>query len=88
MEAHIEELYKEATRFDEGTVIDEGDYAPAKREQMRLYDLLTGTFGQSVLPLLDAYTDTLFDEMECEARHYFREGYLAAQREAGLSPTP
>lgn len=88
MEANIEALYKKALRFDEGTVIDEGDYDCVKGEQLRLYDRLLATFGKGVLPPLDAYTGTLFDEMECEARHYFREGYLAARREAGLAPIP
>lgn len=88
MEANIEALYKKALRFDEGTVIGEGDYDCVKGEQLRLYDRLLATFGKGVLPPLDAYTGTLFDEMECEARHYFREGYLAARREAGLAPIP
>lgn len=88
MEQHIEALYKKALRFDEGTVIDEGAYDRVKGEQLRLYDLLLKAYGRGVLPPLDAYTGTLFDEMECEARHYFREGYLAARREAGLAPIP
>lgn len=84
MEPHIQMLYEKAPRFDEGTVVLEGPYRTAKQEQMRIFDLLAETFGPVAVTLLDEYTSTFYEEMECEAQHFFQEGYLAAKREAAV----
>ena len=38
-------------------------------------------FDEGVTALLEEYTAALYEEMECEAKHYFQEGYRAAQKE-------
>lgn len=81
MNEQLENLYKNALRFDEGEVFQGEAYHDAKRRQLHLYDLLVATFGSQIEALLNDYTDTLFEEMECEAQHYFQEGYRAAQQE-------
>lgn len=81
MDKHIAELYEKAPRFDEGELLGSEEYRQVKLQQEHLRDLLMGTFGRSILPLLDDYTGTLFDEMECEAKHYFQEGYRAGRRD-------
>lgn len=88
MEQHIEKLYEAAPRFDEGIVVHEEPYRSAKREQIRLFDQMADTFGPVIVTLLDDYTDTFYEEMECEAQHFFREGYLAAKRETALPFIP
>lgn len=82
MESKIKTLYQLATRFDEGEIFQGAGYNKIKREQIRLYDLLVATFGPKVVPMLDDYTDTLFDQMELEAQHFFQEGYRAACKES------
>ncbi len=77
MEEQIARLYKSARRFDEGEIVQGAEYRDAKRRQLHLYDLLVATFGRQIEALLEDYTDTFFDEMECEAQHYFQEGYRA-----------
>lgn len=80
MDKQIAKLYESALRFDEGDLAGSEEYRQAKRQQDHIRDLLIGIFGASILPLLDDYTGALFDEMECEAKHYFQEGYWAAKR--------
>lgn len=75
----IAALYDQAPRFDEGELFSSPFYCKTKGEQLRLHDLLEATFGHGVVPLLEEYTATLFDEMECEAQHFFQEGYRAAK---------
>lgn len=80
MDKEIAKLYQSALRFDEGDLAGSEEYRQAKRQQDHIRDLLMGTFGDRILPLLEDYTDALFDEMECEAKHYFQEGYRAAKQ--------
>lgn len=75
----IAALYEQAPRLDEGEIFLSPLYDKAKGAQLRFYDLLVATFGQGVTALLDEYTGALFEEMECEAQHFFQEGYRAAK---------
>lgn len=79
MDKQIAKLYENAPRFDEGQIFQQDEYHEMKRRQSHIYDLLVATFGEGVIALLDDYTDTLFEEMEFEARHFFQEGYRMAQ---------
>lgn len=88
MEPHIETLYEQAPRFDEGTIVLGEAYRSAKGEQLRLFDQMADAFGPMIVTLLNDYADTFYTEMECEAQHFFREGYLAAKREAALPFIP
>lgn len=91
MEKHIEALYGQAPRLDEGPVALEPLYSSALKEQLRISELIADIYGPAVIPLLNQYTVALCDEMECEAQHFFREGYLAAKRESTtplITPAP
>lgn len=81
MEDHVAALYALARRFDEGPIHGSDDYRKAKKRQFELYDLMVSTYGESIAALLNDYTDGLYEEMECEAQHYFQEGYYAGKHE-------
>ena len=79
MDEDIAKLYEQAPRFDEGKIALGEEYHSAIDLQLQLYDLLLDTYGEQLKPALDKYTDALYMEMECEAQHFFQEGYRAAQ---------
>lgn len=81
MEEHIAKLYQDAPPFCEGEIVQGEAYAKALRRQVKFHSLLVKTFGPAVVPLLEEYTEALYEEMECAAGHYFREGYRAAKKE-------
>ncbi len=49
------------------------------QQHRHIYDLLVATFRQQIEPMLEEYKQTLYDMTELEAKHYFQEGYRAAQ---------
>lgn len=79
-DTEIARLYEVAPRFDEGKIALSERYRESKREQSRLYDQLTTMFGPKISSLLEDYAGAFFDEMECEAQHFFQEGYRAAKK--------
>lgn len=79
MDEFIAQVYELAPRFDEGELFQGEEYGRVKGRQLDLYDLLVDTFGESLAPLLNDYTNTLFEEMELEAQHFFQEGFRAGQ---------
>lgn len=81
MDEQIAKLYQDAPRFDKGELFQQEEYHEMKDRQLHLFDLLVSTFGEGVVALLNDYTDTLFEEMEFEARHFFQAGFRAAQAE-------
>lgn len=87
MDDLISQLYELAPRFDEGKLFQSKEYRMVKSQQRDLYGLMIATFGKSLASMLNNYTDTLFDEMELEAQHFFREGFRAG-RSLNQSQTP
>lgn len=80
MDDWITLLYEQAPRFDEGELYHSLAYQAAMAERKKIQSHLTARFGRGVEELLQAYTDTLYDEMELEAQHYFQEGCRAARK--------
>lgn len=72
--------YEQAQPFDEGEIFQSEEYDQVIRKEAELYRLVAATFGASVEPLLDAYTDALGDKAELECQHFFQQG-LSAGRE-------
>lgn len=79
MDKTIKKLYQAAPRFDEGEFFSSKEYSAAMKQHHHFYDLLVATFGQQIEPLLEEYTQTLYDMTELETKHFFQEGYHAAQ---------
>lgn len=79
----IAALYPLAPRFDEGEIFLGPSYSKAVNKQLHIYDLLVATYGQGITMLLEEYTSALYGEMECEAQHFFQEGYRAAKKALG-----
>lgn len=75
MKQEIMEKYESCIRFDEGSLSQSKEYQEIVAEAERIRTLITEMFGPSILPLLEEYTDAIYEEMELEARHYFEQGY-------------
>ena len=80
MKKSIEELYREAKRFDEGDIYQSLEYDAVAKNQNRLYKQMEILFGPAITPLLEEYTAAIGDEMDLENRHFFELGYLLGQR--------
>lgn len=85
MEDRVAKLYELAIRFDEGPICGSDDYRKAKDHQFELYDLMVSIYGEGIVAFLNNYTDGLYEEMECEAQHYFQEGYYAGKKDSDAS---
>lgn len=81
MDDSMARFYQTALRFDEGELYRGDAYREVMEQQGRLFDLLIATFGAEITPLLNDYTGTLYEEMELEAQHYFREGFRIAREQ-------
>lgn len=78
MEKRIEELYELARRFDEGELRAGEKYRDIVRQKVGLFEMMLRRYGMGIKRVLDEYTGVLYEEMELEAKHFFREGFLAA----------
>lgn len=77
MKKSIEELYREAKRFDEGTFYQRKDYEETITRQMELYMIMRNRFAPSFITLMEELLKTVYAEMELECLHFFEQGYLA-----------
>lgn len=73
----MEELYREAKRFDEGTFYQREDYEEAVTRQMELYTMLCHRFGQPFAALMEEFFKAINQEIDLECLHFFEQGYLA-----------
>ncbi len=78
MNEKLMEKYKECTRFGDGERGRSREYTDITRRKEMMQVLLANLFGKSILPILEEYTETLYEEMELEAQHFFEQGYRAA----------
>ncbi len=83
MKKSIEELYRQAKRFDEGGIYQSEEYNAIARKQRELYKNLRLLFGPTAGALLEEYTEALGDECELECRHFFEQGYRLGQGHTG-----
>jgi len=80
MNAHMEELYHQAKRFDESELYQSDEYAAIAKAQMGLYKKMYALFGAVIAPILEEYHAAISDELELECRHFFEQGYLLGRR--------
>lgn len=76
MKKSMDELYREAKRFDEGTIYQSRAYGEICKRQFRLYDEMCALFGPQLSRLLEEYAMAVSDECDFECRHFFEQGYL------------
>lgn len=79
MEKSIEELYRQAKRFNEGEIYQSREYSAIAKRQTELHKKMRVLFGPLIVPLLEEYNTAVADEMELECRYFFEQGYLLGQ---------
>lgn len=79
MKKSIEELYREAKRFDESDIYHSEEYDAIARNQRDLYKKMCTLFP-AISSLLEEYTAAIGDEIELECKHFFEQGYLLGSR--------
>ena len=82
MKKSLEDLYREAKRFDESGIYQSDEYAAIAKQQNRVYKEICAIFGPVAASLLEEYTAAIGDEMELECKHFFEQGYLMGRRES------
>lgn len=81
MDRHIEELYRQAPRFDTGTQYQDPEYIRRLEITFRMEDLGEKMFGFMLRNFLEEYVGKLYEANQFELMHFFEQGYLAAKRE-------
>ncbi len=81
MNVGIWKKYSQCIRFDDGEKCCEKEYRDIVRKKERIVELIRSAYGASVLPMLEEYTEIMYEEMELEAQHYFEQGYLQGERQ-------
>lgn len=77
--------YEAAPRFDEGALYHSGAYSAINKRKIALLERIIAKYSGydgEIQPLLREFAGIFYEEMELEAMHFFREGYLAG-RNAG-----
>ncbi len=69
-------LYEKARRFDEGEIYQSPEYEAISSRCAALFDQLVDTYGDRIIPMLEKYTECLYEETELECEHFFQEGCL------------
>ncbi len=80
MEKRLEELYREAKRFDEGGLYQSEEYQRIAIRQVKLYKEMRVLFGGLFAKLMEEYFALQGDELEMECRHFFEQGYIMGRR--------
>ncbi len=76
MEKRLEELYREAKRFDEGGLYQSEEYQRIAIRQVKLYKEMRVLFGGLFGLLMEEYFALLGDVLVMECRHFFEQGYI------------
>ncbi len=79
MKKHMEHLYQQAKRFDEGELCQSQQYSDICRRQLTLFQEMCLIFGPMLSQLLEEYTAAIGDECDFECKHFFEQGYLLGQ---------
>ena len=79
MNQHVEELYREARRFDEGEFYQAEEYNRLSKIRMEHYDALYKMLGPRFSKELSQFVECLEEELEWECMHYFTEGYIVVR---------
>lgn len=87
-EDFLNDEYERAERFDEGEIRQTREYSDVVNRRTAIFDYLIAKYAMyidDIETLLYEYENAFYDEMELEAMHFFREGYIAGQNERGGS---
>lgn len=81
MNPHIEKLYKDVRRFDEGELYQSVEYKLLSRRRMEHHAALCKILGPQFSEEFSKFLEQMDEEIEYECLHFFAEGYFIGRAE-------